>query len=232
MRTLTSCEGSIAMRFPASTHAESGPSLQTSPTVRTFALAGLIGPVWFTTLVIVQGFLAPDYSHVAMPISALAAWPTGWIQNLNFYVFGALMTAFAVGLHRGVQPTRGGAAFVLLAMSGLGILAAGVFPWKMVDGVPTETPPHVAAAITAFATGGVGLILFSKRMKADPRWRDLATCTLSTGITILVLFVTLGFFAIDDGAPLHPWAGLLQRALCAVWFTCTIVLAVRLHRLI
>ena len=105
-------------------------------------------------------------------------------------------------------------------------------PLKMIDGVPTETPPHVAAAITAFATGGVGLILFSQRMKADPRWRDLATCTLSTGITILALFVTLGFFAIDDGAPLHPWAGLLQRVLCAVWFTCTIVLAVRLHRLI
>ena len=55
--------------------------------------------------------------------------------------------------------------------------------------------------------------------------------TLCTGMVILVLFVMLGFFAIDDGAPLHPWAGMLQRILCAVWFTCTIVLAVRLRRL-
>jgi ABC-type transport system involved in cytochrome c biogenesis permease subunit len=68
-------------------------------------------------------------------------------------------------------------------------------------------------------------------MKADPRWRDLAMYTLCTGMVILALFVLLGFFAIDDGAPLHPWAGLLQRILCAVWFTCTIVLAVRLRRL-
>jgi hypothetical protein len=37
---------------------------------------------------------------------------------------------------------------------------------------------------------------------------------------VLLLFVAVGFFAIDDGAPLHAWAGLLQRVLCAVWFTC------------
>jgi hypothetical membrane protein len=220
------------MGFPAPTHADSGTRLSSSPALKTFALAGLIAPAWFTTLVVVQGFLAPTYSHVAMPISALAAWPTGWIQNLNFYVFGTLMMIFAVGLHRGVQNTRRGVvAFALTAVSAVGIVGAGVFPWTMVAGVPTETPLHVAAAIVAFSTGGVGFILFSKRMKTDPRWRDLAIYTLCTGMVILVLFVTLGFFAIDDGAPLHPWAGLVQRILCAVWFTCTIVLAVRLRRL-
>ena len=45
------------------------------------AIAGMVAPVWFITLVIVQGLLQPDYSHVTMPISALAAWPAGWIQN-------------------------------------------------------------------------------------------------------------------------------------------------------
>lgn len=50
-------------------------------------------------------------------------------------------------------------------------------------------------------------------------------------IVILLLFVTLGWFALADDAPLHPWAGLLQRVVCAVWFTCTIVFAVRLRRL-
>jgi hypothetical membrane protein len=222
----------MAMRFPASTQANGGTSLQRSPVIRTLALAGLIVPPWFTALVIVQGFLAPDYSHVALPISALAAWPTGWIQNLNFYVSGTLMAALAVGLHRGVLRTRGGVAGVaLLVASGIGIVLAGVFPWKMVDGVPTETPPHVVAAIMAFAATAVGFMVFSRRLRADPRWRDLATYTLLSGIVILLLFVTLGWFAIEDDAPLHPWAGLLQRVVCAVWFTCTIVLAVRLRRL-
>ena len=50
-----------------------------------------------------------------MPISALAAWPTGWIQTLNFYVTGALTIAFGFGLHHALQPTRQGrTGFVLL----------------------------------------------------------------------------------------------------------------------
>ena len=197
---------------------------------RALALAGIIGPLWFTTLVVVQGFLLADYSHVRLPISALAAWPTGWIQDINFFVFGSLMMAFAFGLHREVQPTRQGIiGFVLLLMNGIGIFLAGVFPWTMVNGVPTENAPHVAAAITTFASISLGLIVFSRRMTADPRWRDLATYTMFTGIAVLLLFVSLGLFAINDGAPLHRWAGLLQRILCAVWFTNTIVLANRLR---
>ena len=188
-------------------------------------------PVWFTTLVIVQGALLPDYSHVRLPISALAAWPTGWMQTLNFYVFGALTMAFAVALNSTVQTTRWGhTGFVLLVMGGLGLILAGIFPWRMVQGVPTETPAHVVGAIMTFAATGLGLVVFSRRMRADFRWRDLATYTTCSGVVVLLLFVLVGFFAIDDGTPLHQWAGLIQRILCAVWFACMIVLAVRLRR--
>jgi hypothetical protein len=67
-------------------------------------------------------------------------------------------------------------------------------------------------------------------MNADSRWRD-PTFTMITGIAVLLLFVTIGFFAVDDGAPLHPWAGLLQRILCAIWFTSIMALAFRLRLL-
>lgn len=195
---------------------------------RALALAGIIGPVWFTTLVVVQGFLLPDYSHVTLPISALAAWPTGWIQTINFFVFGGLTIAFALVLHRGVLPTRQRVAgFVLLVMGGIGIVCAAVFPWRMIDGVPNVTPRHPIGAVMAFAGTGLGFVVFSRRMLADPRWGDLAAYTICTGIAMLLLFVIGGFFAVPDGAPLHPWAGLLQRVLCAVWFACMIVFAVR-----
>jgi len=200
------------------------------PRPSTLALAGIVGPISFTTLVVLQGLLLPDYSHVRLPISALAAWPTGWIQNVNFYIAGVLTIAFAVALHHGVQRTRrAGAGVALLGLGGLGLVWAGIFPWKMVDGVPTETAPHVIGAVTVFTATGLGLIVFSRRMIADPRWRDLATYTMVTGIAVLLLFVVVGLFAIDDGAPLHAWAGLLQRVLCAVWFTCLIVVALRLR---
>ena len=209
---------------------QAGRDVESPPRTSALALAGLIGPIWFTTLVVLQGFLQPDYSHVRMPISALAAWPTGWIQSANFYVTGALTIAFASALHRGVRPTqRGGVGTTFLGLGGVGIVLAGLFPWKMVDGVPTETPPHVVGAIMAFACTGVGVIALSRRMRADRHWRDLATYTLWSGIAVLVLFVAVGFFAIGDGTPLHPWAGLLQRVLCAVWFTWLIAAAVRLR---
>ena len=66
----------------------------------TLALTGIVAPAWFTTMVVVQAALQPGYSHVTMPISALAAWPKGWLQNLTFLVAGGLVVAFVVALHR------------------------------------------------------------------------------------------------------------------------------------
>ena len=191
-------------------------------------LAGMLGPLLFTTLVVMQGLLQPDYSHVRLPISALAAWPLGWVQNLNFYLTGTLLMAFALGIDRAVHSTPLGRLGVgLLMLSGVGVVLAGVFPWRMIDGVPTETPAHVVGAITAFASSGLGLVLFSRRMRRDAHWQHLARYTMVTGVLVLILFVTIGFFAIDDGTPLHAWAGLLQRTLCAVWFACLIALSNR-----
>ena len=204
---------------------------RTASRVRTLALAGVVGPVLFTVLVILQGLLIPAYSHVSLPISALEAWPSGWIQRLNFWVGGFLNIAFAYALHQGVQPARRGAMGVpLLVLGGIGLVLAGLFPWVMVNGVPTETSLHVVGAITTFAATGLGWLMFSRRMSADNQWRDLSTYTMITSIAMLVLFIALGFFAVDDGTPLHPWAGLLQRVLGTVWFTLLIVVAIRLRR--
>jgi hypothetical protein len=61
-------------------------------------------------------------------------------RSVDFYVAGVLTVAFAVALHHGVQPTRrGDAGVALLALGGLGLVWSGIFPWTMVDGVPTET---------------------------------------------------------------------------------------------
>ena len=197
---------------------------------RRLALGGLVGPIWFVTLVILQGLLQPDYSHIAMPISALAAWPLGWVQILNFLVAGAGLGAFGVAVHLGIRPARHGVIGpALLVANGVGIVIAGAFPWVMIDGVPTETPAHVVGAIVAFGSISLGLPFVSRRMRHDPSWRDLSTYTMATGIAVVLLFIAMGMFAIDDGTPLHPWAGLIQRILCAIWFTWMMVVARRLQ---
>jgi len=66
------------------------------------AVAGIVGPILFVLVVIVQSVLHPDYSQVRLPISGLAAWPGGWLQSVNFIVFGLLMISFAIGSTSGL----------------------------------------------------------------------------------------------------------------------------------
>ena len=200
--------------------------------LKPLAIAGVFGPICFVTLVIVQGVLQPDYSHIAMPISALAAWPAGWMQSLNFFLFASLMAALTVGLHAAIRSTRFGAVgIVLLLGSSIGIFWAGLFPWINVNGVPTETPQHVVGAVLTFSCASTGLIVLSRRIGADPQWHDLSTYVLGTGVAMLILFVVIGGFAIDEGTPFHRWAGLLQRVLVVIWFACILVMARRILRL-
>ena len=192
----------------------------------------MIGPLCFIALVTVQGIRQPDYSHLAMPISALAAWPAGWMQNLNFFLLGTLNAGFTVGLHNEIRATRFGViGILLLLVSCLGLLLAGLFPWINLDGVPTETPQHVVGAVLTFSGASTGFLVLSRRMRADPRWHSLSAYVLATGIVMLILFIVVGFFAVDPGTPFHRWAGLLQRVLVGVWIACQLVIARRLLRI-
>ena len=88
------------------------------------AIAGIVGPILFTVTFFVQGlFRLEEYDPVAEVISALEAGPGGWVQQVNFVVFGLLTIAFVVGLHLGLRPTRWG--FIgpsLLVLSGMALV--------------------------------------------------------------------------------------------------------------
>ena len=58
------------------------------------------GPVIFT--IASSRAAQPDYSH-AHSISALAAWPLGWVQELNVRPWGHGI-AFSFGLHKPYVP--------------------------------------------------------------------------------------------------------------------------------
>ena len=196
------------------------------------AAAGIVGPILFTVVFVVHGLLRSDYSPVGDPISALAIGPYGWVQDLNFIVFGVLMLAYAVGLHLGLRPARAGILGpALLALAGVGAVLSGVVPLRAVAGGGTYEPAgHTVAVFMAFLGAGIGLIALSRRMTGDPRWRSLATYTLATGIAIVVLFLAVGALASTPDAPLNRWFGLTQRVLLAVWYPCLIILALRLLR--
>jgi hypothetical membrane protein len=197
------------------------------------AAAGIAAPIWFTILVIIQSLLQPDYSQIALPISALAAWPLGWMQQLNFVVFSVLLTVFVIGLHRRIQRTPGAALSLTLLLIGCaGPLLAGLFSWQRGADDFLVPAPHRAGAIMTFLGWSLGLMAVARRMARDERWRDLANYVLGTGTVMLLLFIVTAALAIRETALLHDQAGLLQRVTLLVWFPCVIVVSLRLHRVV
>jgi hypothetical membrane protein len=200
--------------------------------IRVAAWAGIVGPILFTAGFLLQeAFRQDEYSPLAEQVSALEAGPNGWIQQLNFVVFGVLTIIFAIGLHHGVLKTRSGhVGPVLLGISGVGPLLAAALPLREdAAGVTYDPGGHIVAGMVFFLTSAVGLIVLSRRLRHDDRWRGLHRYTAGAGALALVGFVLMGAFVMPDDAPLHDWAGLGQRLiLVGILLPCRVLLSVRL----
>lgn len=198
------------------------------------AVAGIVGPVLFTVAFVGQELSRTDeYSPIKETVSALEAGPHGWVQQANFVVFGILTLAFAIGLHAGLRRMRAG--FVgpgLLLVSGVGLLLAATFPLREdATGATYDPGGHMVAGMVFFASSAIGLMVLSRRLRRDPAWRDLADYTLVAGIGAAASFVVMGAVVMPDDAPLHDWAGLVQRLVVVlVLFPCRVLLSVRLMR--
>jgi len=200
--------------------------------IAALAVAGIAGPLIFVMVAVVHSLLRSDHSLVALPISALATGPSGWVQDVNFVVCGLLFLAYPIGLHLRVRQTRWGVVGpALLVVSGAGLVLAGVFPAVDASGnLSYDSLGHTVASFMAFLGTGGGFIVMSRRLAGDPTWHNLATYTLGSGIAIVVLVFAFGALAEEPGAPLHPWIGLFQWVMVAVWITCTVVLCFKLMR--
>jgi NhaP-type Na+/H+ and K+/H+ antiporter len=109
---------------------------------------------------------------------------------------------------------------------------AAAFPLREDAASVTYDPGlHIVGGMTYFLSSALGLIVVSRRLAADPRFRHLAGYALAAGITGVALFVLMGVFVVPEDAPLHAWAGLAQRiVIVVVLFPCTVVIALRLLR--
>jgi hypothetical membrane protein len=198
------------------------------------AVAGIVGPIVFTMAFVVQGLLRRGgYDAIAESVSALEGGPAGWVQQVNFALLGFLMIAFAIGLHLGMRRAPAGVIGpAILAWNGVGLLLAAVFPLREDARGLTYDPNglHTADSIVFFLSIGIGLIVISRRVATDEKWRGLAGYTLTTGIALVVMFAVSGVLVQPVAAPLHRWAGLAQRAILGIWFPCLVILALRLLR--
>src|SRR5215470_5128121 len=89
---------------------------------------GVVGPLLFIVVFLIEGATRPGYNAWRTDVSYLALSQQGWEQIANFLLCGALCLAFAVGLRRVWRTGRGSVwGPRLIGLFGLGLLIAGAF---------------------------------------------------------------------------------------------------------
>jgi hypothetical protein len=180
---------------------EAGGSIPVSE--RYAALAGMIGPVVFALIImfltVVQydfmrelGWHPVESSAVPWP-SGLALGPYGWLQVLNFVLFGLMVIAFALGLTRRVsgRTARIGSGLLMLAGGASVLLAFKTDPRALAGDLRTwHGVIHTVAFFLMALFLLLAFLLVGWGLRKDPSWQGYGWYSLATGILSLAsLFV-------------------------------------------
>jgi hypothetical membrane protein len=195
---------------------------------RILAAVGAAGPLVFLAVATLAGLLDPGYNTRTQTVSELAVGPHGWIQTVNFYIFGASIVAFALALFRGLR-RRSYAGALLLIVVGACVFASGLYPTDL-KGAPVTSAGtiHNQLFLLAFLALMISYVFHAVALRREGSWRGYALYTaLTAPATFSLMFVFVGFGS-DPGDPLYGGAGLIQRALIAVAFGWMTVIGRRL----
>ncbi|WP_297558976.1 DUF998 domain-containing protein [Microbacterium sp.] len=192
---------------------------------RRLLLAGAAAGPLFYASALAQMLTRPGFDIRLHPISQLSTGDLGWIQILTFVLAGLGLICLALGHRRAVTVGLGRAAIpVLVAISGVGFIAAGLFPQDPANGFPlgaADSPAaeptaaavvHMAAAILAFTALAVAAIVALIRAIRERR----VAAAIGSGIVAMALL-----------APVVPDIASIQVAVTGLfafgWCTATAV---------
>src|SRR5712692_11746554 len=119
----------------------SAPSGATTKLTRALLACGVVAGPFYIVVGVLQLFIRPGFDITRHMLSLLANGDLGWIQITNFEVSGLLTIVGAIGIR---QLLRGGSGGMwgpwLLALYGLGLMAAGIFGAGPALGFPPRPP--------------------------------------------------------------------------------------------
>lgn len=225
---------SIANRSDRSS-AGLGKSLQ-SPLTFGLMLGGGVGAVLFTATYLLEGAMRPGYDAWQQPISALSLGPGGWIEQVNFIVFGVLLVLSAVGWYRFLMSGRAALWFPLLqGIAGLGLIGTGFFSMDPFPGYPPGAAPapstvhgtlHTICAFTIVLALALGCFALAAHFARVLHWRGWAMYSWMSGVLMLVFWGAFVQYATG------PVAGVVERLSAGshdLWM-CLLLVTLFFHR--
>ena len=185
--------------------------------------AGVVGPLLFIAVFLVEGFTRPGYSQWRNYVSQLATGPGGWVQVVNFVVCGFLVFLYAIGLRSAIKGTRGSVAGPLLtALFGIDLIVAGAFSTDPALGYPVGAAQvHTVHGMIHGLAGLGAFVLFlppsafvmAWHFASQPGARRWALYSAAIGALVLAVFISMTTTSALDAAGRLPDAptGILQR---------------------
>lgn len=200
--------------------------------------AGIVGPILFVVVFTLEGWLRPEYDTATMYVSELAFGPRGWIQTVNFIVFGLLLLVFTRSMADSFSSGKGAkAGTILIVIIAVCYLVFGVF---IMDPVGTPQNQMTLPGLVHGLLGELVLVLmpiscfvFWHRFREEARWQSyqwwsliLGTISAAAGVLLIAVFNVPSV-----QSALGNWLGLVQRAAIVPFMIWLVIFALGNRRL-
>jgi hypothetical protein len=165
---------------------------------RFLLICGVAAGPFFYLLVLLQMATRKGFDITRHPISFLSLGSGGWVQIANFILTGLMAIACGVGIRLFLRGSRAGTwGPPLMAMYGLGMIIAGVFPADPSLGFPPGAPEGAPAELSSSASlHGVGFLLAFLSLTA--------VCFVFAGRFWSIGAKGWGLYSVATGASLLP----------------------------
>lgn len=200
--------------------------------------AGIVAPLLFAAVFLIDGLVKPGYSAYAEAISYLEVGAYGWIQRANFILFGLLLLVFLRGYILRMRPIIGPSwlyiASTFLLISDLAWIMAGLFapntylaqqfvwPWVL----------HQIAASAVFIPFAFACIVLGIKFVRTRGWRAYGIYSLIFGLISMIYPIGIVAYLINPtafGNVNSPNDGLINRLVLLLgpiaWYVITATLA-------
>ena len=196
--------------------------------------AGMIGPVLFVTVFTLEGWLRPDYNSLGMYVSELSLGPHGWIQILNFIIFGFLFLMFTRAVANEFKDGKASKAGpILLTIIAFCFLISGpfitdpgtIFTYQM----SWHGILHGIFGAIVFSLAPISCFIFYRRFREDPKWQRLSQWTITACIIIVIAVVFMKIGQIPPSL-INTYVGLIQRIALITYLSWIFTFALALYK--